>query len=181
MFRLLVLSAGFLVDDIGAGSADTLHIAAFNIRKFGKKKMSSRFNLNVITDVILRYGTVWNGTRYTPCCNGTDIFIFKMLIYCRYDLVFVQEIVDKSERAIYRLMKNVNEVYKERSGNRNAGYGVTLSKRVGREQYAYVYRDDKLRLISSRVYKDRRNLFIRDPYVAIFQVKTQFVPSFLEI
>ncbi|XP_043229919.1 deoxyribonuclease-1-like [Amphibalanus amphitrite] len=58
---------------------------------------------------------------------------------------------------------------------RNTGlpYRVSLSPRVGRnsyEQYGYVYRSDRVRVVSEQMYPDATDVFAREPYIVTFDV-----------
>nr|XP_054750519.1 deoxyribonuclease-1-like [Lytechinus pictus] len=88
-------------------------------------------------------------------------------IIVRYDIVLIQEIRDISETAIYELLDGVN--------NRQPGvnYKMELGPRVGRtsskEQYAYIYREDKFRALQSFTYNDILDDFEREPFVVLFE------------
>lgn len=113
-----------------------LFVSSFNIRKFGRKKMRNGLNVETITRILIRY-----------------------------DLIFIQEIVDKSQKAIHRLIKHLNKVSSDQ-------YNLTLSDRVGKEQYAYIYKPSKLTLMNEKIYPDKKNLFKRAPYVALFRTSS---------
>jgi endonuclease/exonuclease/phosphatase family metal-dependent hydrolase len=84
----------------------------------------------------------------------------------RYDLLLFQEIRDKSGVSFTTLMTQLN------AATDNA-YEAALSPRLGRttskEQYAFVYRVDKLDLIDQAVWPDPTDEFEREPYVARFE------------
>ncbi|XP_071496958.1 uncharacterized protein [Diadema antillarum] len=87
-------------------------------------------------------------------------------IILRYDLVLLQEIRDSSETAIVTLLDRVNSVAQEK-------YKMEVSERLGRttskEQYAYMYRSNKVELVSSYLASDSDDVFEREPFVALFQ------------
>jgi len=91
----------------------------------------------------------------------------------RYDLVAVQEIRDVSGRAPARLLEAVN-------AEPGARYAMALSDRTGREpddrssqeQYAYLYRTDRLRVVGTpTLYDDAaEDHFQREPFLSRFGV-----------
>ncbi len=91
-------------------------------------------------------------------------------IIARYDLILVQEIRDSSQTAIYQLLNLVNQ---ENQGT----YQLLLSARLGRtrskEQYAYFYKPESLKLLSSYHYDDGpepdNDEFQREPFIAWFE------------
>lgn len=91
----------------------------------------------------------------------------------RYDLLLVQEIRDKSETAIVELLEAINADAAE-------PYELALSDRLGRtwakEQYAFLYRPDKLTVVDSYHYDDGvepdEDLFEREPYIVQFETTT---------
>ncbi|KAF0306771.1 Deoxyribonuclease-1 [Amphibalanus amphitrite] len=87
-------------------------------------------------------------------------------ILSQYDITLVQEIVDISETAIHNLTERVAE-------HTGLPYRVSLSPRVGRnsyEQYGYVYRSDRVRVVSEQMYPDATDVFAREPYIVTFDV-----------
>lgn len=78
----------------------------------------------------------------------------------RFDLVMIQEVRDISETAIVSLLDEVNAVSP-------VPYALDLSERLGRttskEQVAFLYRTDKLSLLSSGVTPDPNDVFERPP------------------
>ncbi|GAB5543098.1 MAG: hypothetical protein SangKO_028580 [Sandaracinaceae bacterium] len=89
----------------------------------------------------------------------------------RYDLVAVQEIRDASGRAPLRLLDAVN-------AEGSVTYAMALSDRTGREpddrrsqeQYAYLYRTDRLRVLGApTLYDDSEaDHFQREPFLSRF-------------
>lgn len=116
-----------------------LSISAFNIQNLGKQKMAKP----EIVEVILK-------------------------ILSKYNLIFIQEIVDRKQRVIQELVDKLNSECQTRV------YNFTVSERIGRsaqkEQYAYVYSKDYLRLVKAYIYHDKDDVFEREPYVATFDV-----------
>ncbi|WP_159455588.1 endonuclease/exonuclease/phosphatase family protein [Pseudobacteriovorax antillogorgiicola] len=89
----------------------------------------------------------------------------------RNDLTFIQEIRDNTDEAIYKLQEQTNRFNSHK-------YQITVSKALGRtssrEQYAYLYNDDRIKLIHSEVYQDWDDRFEREPYIAIWQTPGAF-------
>lgn len=122
----------------GARAADSpLRMASFNIQIFGQSKMKKAAAVSTI-----------------------------LRILDRYDLVFIMEIRDSEDTAIYELLDRLN---KQSSKN----YQIIVSERLGRtaskEQYAYLYNPDKVMPDQAYVWNDTRNQFEREPYVAHFR------------
>lgn len=122
-----------------------IKIAAFNIEKFGKKKMT-------------RPKVVENLVK----------------IVRRYDLIVIQEVRDKSGKAILQLVDKVNL-------GRSDKYDLIISPRIGRssmkEQYAFVYLPSKLKAISRYQYPDRdqdNDAFHREPFIVRFKANNGF-------
>jgi hypothetical protein len=84
----------------------------------------------------------------------------------RYDLVFIMEIRDSDDTAIYELLNRLNQKSAK-------NYQIIVSERLGRtaskEQYAYLYNPDKVMPDEAYVWDDSRNQFEREPYVAHFR------------
>jgi len=84
----------------------------------------------------------------------------------RYDIVMIQEIRDSSQESLPEL---VNEVNKISSHN----YQYVVSMRTGRtsnkEQYGYIYRTDKVSVLSTYQYPDTRDIFEREPFTVQFR------------
>ncbi len=118
-------------------SDSSLRIASFNIQIFGQSKMKKA----PVVSTLLK-------------------------ILDRYDLVFIQEIRDSEETAIFDLLDRLN---KQSSKN----YQIIVSERLGRssskEQYAYLFNIDKVVPVQYYVHPDTKNEFEREPYVAHFK------------
>ncbi|MCP4755576.1 MAG: deoxyribonuclease I [Proteobacteria bacterium] len=119
-------------------------IAAFNIRIFGRSKMKK-----------------------------PEVVRHLVRITKRYDIVLIQEILDKSGTAIRKLLGEVN---------RSDSYRMVLGERIGRssmkEQYAFPYRPSKLEVLGHYQYPDEGrpdDSFHREPLAVRFRVlKTGF-------
>ncbi len=89
-----------------------------------------------------------------------------------YDIVAVQEIRDSSQTALPALIKVVN--------SEGANYSYVVSERLGRtsskEQYAYIYNSDRVKLESEPyTYPEPEGTdpFHRQPYIATFEDKNE--------
>ncbi len=83
----------------------------------------------------------------------------------QFDVTAVQEIRDKDENSILKLMEEIN------SGAEK--YGLLIGPRLGRtsskEQYAFIYRLDKIRYDYFPVtWNDEKDKFEREPFIANF-------------
>ncbi|HYX33434.1 MAG TPA: endonuclease/exonuclease/phosphatase family protein [Oligoflexus sp.] len=122
----------------GARAADSpLRMASFNIQIFGQSKMKKAAAVSTL-----------------------------LRILDRYDLVFIMEIRDSDDTAIYELLNRLNQ-------QSSKNYQIIVSERLGRtnskEQYAYLYNPDKVMPDQAYVWNDTRDLFEREPYVARFR------------
>lgn len=81
----------------------------------------------------------------------------------KYDLVAVQEIRDEE------VLKRTIVILK----NRGKEYDYEISNKVGRgvkERYAFIYRKDKVKVLEQgKLYEDKGDKFIREPYYATFK------------
>ena len=114
-------------------------IAAFNVQKFGAAKMKD----SVVVDILVK-------------------------IVLQFDIILIQEIVDVSEQAIQDLLEAVNAESEENSHR----YELVISPRLGRsnmkEQYAFLYRSNKVRIEETCTYPDPKDVFIREPFIVQF-------------
>ncbi len=83
----------------------------------------------------------------------------------QFDIVAVQDIRDKSETAIMKLLNAVNQ-----SGDH---YSLIQSQRLGRsdskEQYAFFCKDSSVRVLQSpRIWNDTSDQLEREPFMAMF-------------
>lgn len=119
-----------------------LLIAAFNIQNLGQSKMSNTTVMDIVKKILLKY-----------------------------DLVLVQEIVTTDATMMDGLMKDLNKL-----SPKDVKYMMVISERLGRgsakEQYAYIYRSDKLVHLKSMTYPDPDDEFMRPPYIAQFATPT---------
>ena len=148
------------VDDvINLNDDDTLHsmnredvvrIGSFNIKVFGKKKMS---NETVIKELV-----------------G---------IFHDYDFVAVQEIKDIDEEVPFLFLDKLNEKFLNMS-NASHQWDIVLSERSGKqeddlnsqEQYAFYFKPTVFKLLKEGVlFDDEENdLFQREPFLAKFMI-----------
>ncbi|MBC7531156.1 MAG: endonuclease/exonuclease/phosphatase family protein [Oligoflexus sp.] len=114
-----------------------LRIGSFNIQVFGESKVNKSF----VKDTILS-------------------------IISRYDIIFIQEIRDDKNKAIYELLDLLNQ-------GSGKNYKALVSTRLGRgdmkEQYAYFYDAAVVTAKDSYVFKDTKDEFSREPFVARFK------------
>jgi len=87
-----------------------------------------------------------------------------------FDIIVLQEIVDKSEKAINKLLEEVNDGL-----HSSCSYKFELSPRVGRssakEQYAVFYKMHRCKVKRCLLYTDdEADVFSRDPYVVLLEV-----------
>ena len=113
-----------------------LRIASFNVQVFGQSKISNPSTLDTLTRIL-----------------------------SRYDLVFIQEIRDSENTAIYQLL---HQLQASVAGTKD--YQVSVSDRLGRttskEQYALIYDARRVDVETSYVYDDERDLFEREPLIS---------------
>ena len=124
--------------DDAVSSANTLAIANFNIQVFGVAKAGKPEVMKTLGKIITRF-----------------------------DIVAIQEIRDKSGRAIKALEREVDALGKD--------YTVITGPRLGRtsskEQYAYIYRTEALEYIEAYTYEDEDDTFHRPPFIARFMAR----------
>ena len=117
--------------------AGELRIAAFNIQVFGLSKMAKANVVEALAQIMMRF-----------------------------DLIMIQELRDRSERAMIELLTTVNESSPQ-------PFGLFLSESLGRtnpkEQLAFLYREDKLRFISGEAVSDPDDLYERPPVWTQFE------------
>lgn len=87
-------------------------------------------------------------------------------ILSRYDIILIQEIRDKKGEAIIKLLHYLNQS----TGN---SYSMVISERLGnsssKEQYAFFYKKDNVKLKNTYQYKDLLDDFEREPYSVSFE------------
>ena len=120
--------------------SETLRIGAFNIQVFGKSKVSKPNVMDVLAKIIRTY-----------------------------DVMAIQEIRDKSQTALPKLVELVNA--------NGTQYAYIVGERLGRtsskEQYAYIYNSQTVKLNGTpETYPEPNGTdpFHREPYIASFEV-----------
>jgi len=100
-----------------------------------------------------------------------------------YDLIFIMEIRDATDKSITQLLHVLNNNSKDK-------YSYVISNRLGRststEQYAYLYKDSLLKVTDSYHYDDGdeeegTDTFEREPFVVRFSATTAAVKDFFMI
>ncbi|KAM3911813.1 deoxyribonuclease-1-like [Leptodactylus fuscus] len=129
----------------------TLKIASFNIERFSASKVDNPEVLNLLIRILKRY-----------------------------ELISVQEVMNKDDTAIIRLVQ-------ELSSATALPYNVLISDHLGRssyrEKYVYIYREDILKPTEWYHYDDGcencgTDVFIREPFVARFSSLTTELKDF---
>ncbi|KAL8595239.1 hypothetical protein ACOMHN_043391 [Nucella lapillus] len=125
---LIVLQEGWS-EAKPADLKNRLRIGAFNIQTFGKKKMGI-----------------------------TAVAGHLKKIVERYDVLLIQEIRDKCEKSVRKLLDMLEPPF-----------NFEISDRVGRthtkEQYAFFYRTDRVLVLDKFMYNDTNDLFEREPFI----------------
>lgn len=143
IFFRYILVLLVLVSGLSAAQAGDLRIGAYNIKSYGMTKVAKPFVIENIVKIV-----------------------------ARYDLVLIQEIRNKDEKAVYELKKKLEEYT-------NNAYSVIISEPLGRstykEQYAYLYKNKTVSLVSHYIYDDGlepfEDTFSREPFIAKFKEK----------
>lgn len=148
-----LMAMGFFAELCETSPVDTiegaaLKIAAFNVQIFGERKMKKALVREILLKVILRY-----------------------------DIILIQEIRSKSDGPINELLADVNKFSSPR-GVYKMGLSTRLGRSVSKEQYAFLYRSDKVTVTDSYVYHDNQDIFQREPFVVRFQAKEAYVSDF---
>ncbi|KAI3383703.1 hypothetical protein SNEBB_004126, partial [Seison nebaliae] len=153
----LQISNGFFSNLLRKKHSQSYRIGAFNIRIFGLSKLKNEKVLEGLIEIV-----------------------------DRYDLLFVQEIRDKTERTIPKFLESLNENVEGKT------YNYVISSRIGRtrskEQYAFIYDENKIGIIDQFEYCDGEEKLIekkwldqfhREPFVIKFQFKNfDSIPKF---
>uniref|UniRef100_T1JG01 Deoxyribonuclease n=1 Tax=Strigamia maritima TaxID=126957 RepID=T1JG01_STRMM len=123
-----------------ATAASLLTVGAFNVQNFSPKKIENEKVLALIIDILNRY-----------------------------DIVLVQELVDRKSKIVNFILESLNRAHGKEV------FGVVASPRVGRssqkEQYGYFYRKNKVKVLNSYLYDDQDDHYEREPFVVTFQSK----------
>ncbi|XP_070815145.1 deoxyribonuclease-1-like [Chaetodon trifascialis] len=120
-----------------------MKIAAFNVKNLGWKKVTDRAVVPYLTKII-----------------------------SRYSVVVILEVMDKSGKAMHKLLQELNSC----SSNRYHPYSMIASSQLGRdtykEKYVCFYREDEVTLKASHQYEDNQvgdvDAFAREPFILRF-------------
>ena len=98
--------------------------------------------------------------------SKSDVVASLIEILARYDIVLIEEIRDKKGEAIIKLLHRLNMA----TGNK---YSLVISNRLGnsnsKEQYAFIYDKNKVKVIDSYNFSDIGNHFEREPFSVKFK------------
>lgn len=130
-----------------------MKVASFNARRFGAKKIANKKVLSTIVKII-----------------------------SRYDILLLLECVDAHEKAVIKLMDELNK-------SKSDHYSYVISKSIGRktykEQYLFVYRDDIIKVKECYQYPDDQpgdvDAFSREPFIVRFQPKSKGIKDIVMI
>jgi deoxyribonuclease-1-like protein len=131
------VSAAELSETSANARRTSLKVGSFNIQVFGESKVKKTF----VRDTILS-------------------------IISRYDIIFIQEIRDDKNKAIYDLLDQLNL---ESGRNFKAIVSARLGTGEMKEQYAYFYDSNVVKVEDSYVFPDVNDDFSREPFVARFK------------
>ncbi|TJY57213.1 hypothetical protein E4T66_17545 [Sinimarinibacterium sp. CAU 1509] len=127
---------------------------------------SERARTQQVTPGNVRIGA-FNMQNFGPTKSGnpTTVNYFAKVVL-EYDALVLQEIEDASGDAPAVLLHEVNRISSHR-------YELSLSPRLGRtsakEQYALIYRPDRLSLLAGQLIADPEDEFERDPFAFTIQ------------
>jgi len=96
-------------------------------------------------------------------------------ILARCDIMVLQEVVDASGSAMSLLLRELNRF--DDSGPYSFLSSPSLGRSTYMEKYVYVYRSHKTQVLDSYVYKDKDDLFAREPFVAQFTFPSKVLRS----
>ncbi|XP_051272280.1 deoxyribonuclease-1 [Dicentrarchus labrax] len=133
-----------------------MKIAAFNAKNLGWKKVTDK--------TVVRYLTK---------------------IMSQYSVVLILEVVDKSGKAMEKLLQELNST----SSNRTRPYSIIASSQLGRdtykEQFVCFYRKDEVTLAACHQYEDNQagdvDAFAREPFILRFSCPTTVVKDLVLI
>ncbi len=98
--------------------------------------------------------------------SKSDVVASLVETLSRYDIVLIEEIRDKKGEAIVKLLYRLNMA----TGNK---YNLIISNRLGnsnsKEQYAFIYDKNKVKVIDSYNFLDIGNHFEREPFSVKFK------------
>ncbi|KAL7407779.1 hypothetical protein ABVT39_013571 [Epinephelus coioides] len=121
-----------------------MKIAAFNAKNLGWKKVTNKMVVHYLTKIM-----------------------------SQYSVVVILEVMDKSGKAMEKLLKELNN----NSSNKNRPYSMTASSQLGRdtykERFVCFYREDDVTLKACHQYEDNQegdeDAFAREPFILRFR------------
>ncbi|XP_033483485.2 deoxyribonuclease-1-like [Epinephelus lanceolatus] len=121
-----------------------MKIAAFNAKNLGWKKVTNKMVVHYLTKIM-----------------------------SQYSVVVILEVMDKSGKAMEKLLKELNN----NSSNKNRPYSMTASSQLGRdtykERFVCFYREDDVTLKACHQYEDNQegdeDAFAREPFILHFR------------
>ena len=143
LLAVLLLLNLLAVAEAEARTREKIRIAAFNIQTFGPKKASNQDVMQILAEIVRKY-----------------------------DLIAVQEIMDKQGSAPKKLLEKIKKS--------DVSYKYLISERTGKnpddlnseEQYAYYYNAETVEVLDSGgLYDDKKDYFQREPFVSRFKAK----------
>ncbi|XP_060765935.1 deoxyribonuclease gamma-like [Neoarius graeffei] len=138
------------------GGALSLKLCSFNIRSFGRRKISKPEVRNVILETITR---------------------------C--DLMLIMEIKDSKGEVFPRLMTHLNRKYNRQTPEYDYVISKRLGRKSYKEQYGFVYRQKLVSVKSVYQYPDSQaedtDAFAREPYAVWFSSPTTEIKDFVII
>uniref|UniRef100_A0A3P8RN78 Deoxyribonuclease n=1 Tax=Amphiprion percula TaxID=161767 RepID=A0A3P8RN78_AMPPE len=120
-----------------------MKVAAFNAKNLGQKKVTDKNVIHYLTKIM-----------------------------SRYSVVVILEVVDKSGKAMKKLLQELNST----ADNRQRPYSMISSRQLGRdtykEQFVCFYREEELKLKACHQYEDNQagdeDAFAREPFILHF-------------
>ncbi|KAM9362398.1 deoxyribonuclease-1-like [Symphorus nematophorus] len=133
-----------------------MKIAAFNAKNLGWKKVTDKTVVHYLTKIM-----------------------------SQYSVVVILEVVDKSRKAMEKLLQELNRT----SSNRKRPYSMIASSQLGRdtykEQYVCFYREDEVTLQACHQYEDNQvgdvDAFAREPFIMRLSCPTTVVKDLVLI
>ncbi|XP_053156307.1 deoxyribonuclease-1-like 1 isoform X2 [Hemicordylus capensis] len=106
-----------------------------------------------------------------------------MGILSRCDISVLQEVMDAKGKAVTALMTTLNRF--DGSGPYHNLTSPLLGRGNYQERYVFIYRNQKIRILDSYIYKDnhpdRPDVFAREPFIARFSVPIKELPELVLI
>lgn len=83
-----------------------------------------------------------------------------------YDILAIQELRDKSQSTMPKVKKLLNSG----PGQWSFATGPRLGRNSYKEQYVYVFRSDRFKLLKIKTFPDLKDVFAREPTAALFSI-----------